>query len=107
MQSQQRTLDAACLRFCIALLDHRLMGNNFDSVIIGFLAVLGIDTAREGFQEANSYTPHLLALIKIAQMLVLQRAVAAAEGGETEYPAQMIEVMQDRFMVYGSRSVRE
>jgi hypothetical protein len=37
-------------------------------------------------------------------MLVLQRAVAAADGGETEYPAQMIEAMQDRFMVYGSRS---
>jgi hypothetical protein len=26
--------------------------------------------------------------------------VVAAEGGETEYPAQMIEVMRDRFMVY-------
>ncbi|KAH9203932.1 hypothetical protein DL95DRAFT_398925, partial [Leptodontidium sp. 2 PMI_412] len=63
------------------------MGNIFDSVIIGFFAVLGIDTAREGFQGATSYTPHLPALIKITQMLVLQRAVAAAEGGETEYPA--------------------
>jgi hypothetical protein len=104
MQSQQRTLDLACLRFCIALLDHCLMGDIFDNIVVGFLAVLGIDTARKGFQEATTYTPYLSALIKIAQMLVLQRAVAAAEGGETEYPAQMIEVMQDRFMVYGSRS---
>jgi hypothetical protein len=71
---------------------------------MGFLAVLGINIARNGFQEAITYTPYLLALIKIAQMLVLQRAVAAAEGGETEYPAQMIEAMQDRFMVYRSRS---
>jgi hypothetical protein len=93
MRSQQRTLDSACLRFCIALLDHRLMGDIFDSVIVGFLAVLGIDTAREGFQEATTYTTHLSAVIKIAQMLVLQRAVAAAEDGETEYPAQMLEVM--------------
>lgn len=104
MQSQQQTLDSACLRFCIALLDHCLMGDIFDSVIVGFLAVLGIDSAREGFQEAATYTSHLSALIKIAQMLILRRAVAAAEDGETEYPAQMIEVMQDRFMVYGSRS---
>lgn len=104
MQLQQRTLDSACLRFCIALLDHRLMGDIFDSVVVGFLAVLGIDTARDGFQQAITHTPHLSALIKIAQILVLQRAVAAAEDGETEYPAQMIEVMQDRFMVYGTRS---
>lgn len=103
-QSQQRTLDSTCLRFCISLLDHRLMGDIYDSVVIGFLAVLGIDTAREGFQEATTYTPHLSGLIKISQMLVLQRAVTAAEEGETEYPAQMIETMQDRFMAYGSRS---
>jgi hypothetical protein len=80
------------------------MGDVFDNIVVGFLAVLGIDTARKGFQEATTYTPHLSALIKIAQMLVLQRAVAAADGSETEYPAQMIEAMQDRFMVYGSRS---
>jgi hypothetical protein len=55
MQSQQRTLDSACLRFCISLLDHRLMGDIYDSVVIGFLAVLGIDTAREGFQEVTTY----------------------------------------------------
>ena len=42
--------------------------------------------------------------MKIAQLLVLQRAVVAAETGETEYPADMLEVLHDRFMVYGSRS---
>jgi hypothetical protein len=104
MPTLQQKLDLACLQLCITLLDHCLMGDIFDSVIVGFLAVLGIDTAKEGFQEATTYTSHLSALIKIAQMLVLQRAVAAAEDGETEYLAQMIEVMQDRFMVYGSRS---
>jgi hypothetical protein len=104
MQSLQGTLDLACLHFSIALLDHRLMGDIFDSMVVGFLAVLGINTARDGFQEATTYTPHLSALIKIAQMLILQRAVAAVEDGETEYPAQMIDDMQDRFMAYGSRS---
>jgi hypothetical protein len=64
------------------------MGDIYDSVVVGFLAALGIDAAREGSQEATTYTPHLSALIKISQMLVLQRAVIAAEEGETEYPAQ-------------------
>jgi hypothetical protein len=40
----------------------------------------------------------------MAQMLVIQRAVVAAESGETEYPVQALEEMQDRFMVYGSHS---
>ncbi|PVH76122.1 hypothetical protein DL98DRAFT_592578 [Cadophora sp. DSE1049] len=66
MQSQQRTLDSACLRFCIALLDHCLIRDIFDNIVVGFLAVLGIDTARKGFQKATSYTPHFSALIKIA-----------------------------------------
>jgi hypothetical protein len=35
-----------CLQFCITLLDHRLMGDIFDSVIMGFLVVLGINTTR-------------------------------------------------------------
>src|SRR5436190_2328083 len=104
MPAFQSALDHACLRFCIALLDQRLMGDLYDSVIVGFLAVLGIDKAREGFQEAIPYTPHLSAIVKIAQLLVLQRAVVAAETGETEYPADMLEVLHDRFMVYGSRS---
>lgn len=70
IQAQQQTLDLACLHFCVALLDHRLMGDIFDSASIDFLTVLGIDSAMEGFQEATIYTPHLSALIKIAQMLV-------------------------------------
>jgi len=34
-------LDSECLRFRIALLDHRLMGDIFDSVIVGFSGRLG------------------------------------------------------------------
>ena len=83
----QQALDEACLQLCIALLDHRLMGDIYDSIVVGFLAVLGIDKTAEGFQEATLYTPRLSALIKLAQLLVVQRAVVAAESGETEYPA--------------------
>jgi hypothetical protein len=47
MPTVEEELDCACLQFCIALLDHRLTGYIFDSAIGDFLAVLGIDTARE------------------------------------------------------------
>jgi len=47
--------------------------------------------------------PHLSALIKIAQLLILKLTLVTAKGGEAEHPAQMLEVTQDHFMVYGSR----
>jgi hypothetical protein len=37
-----RDLDTACLLLCIALLDHTLQGDHFESVVLSFLAVLGI-----------------------------------------------------------------
>jgi hypothetical protein len=60
----QHKLDLACLQLYITLLDHRLMGDIFDSVIIGFLAVLGINATKEGFQEATTYTCPPLCLDK-------------------------------------------
>jgi hypothetical protein len=67
----QSALDLACLQFCIALLDQRLMGDIYDSVVVGFLAVLGVDKGQEGFRDAPTFTPHLSAIVKIAQLLVL------------------------------------
>ena len=42
MEGGCEKLDEACLLFYIALLDHPLHGNIYDSIIIGFLVVLGI-----------------------------------------------------------------
>ncbi|KFZ23250.1 hypothetical protein V502_02271, partial [Pseudogymnoascus sp. VKM F-4520 (FW-2644)] len=95
---------AACLRFCIALLDHRLMGPIYDSVIVGFLAIQGIDVKKNGFYEAACYTTHLSALVKMAQLLVLRQAIALTSAGECEHPAQALDEMQERFMVYHTRS---
>ena len=36
-------LDRACLPLCIALLDHTLQSDHFKSVVLSFLAFLGID----------------------------------------------------------------
>ena len=104
MGSLYESLDQACLQFCITLLDHRLLGRIYDSVVLSFLAVLGIDKQGSCFLDATRYTSHLSAFVKIAQLLVVQCAVLAADCGETEFPAEALEEMQDRFMVYESRS---
>ncbi|KAJ9634359.1 hypothetical protein H2199_009017 [Coniosporium tulheliwenetii] len=104
LKALQERLDDSCLRFCTSLLDHSLKGNIYDSVIVGFFAVLGINVSTGGFHEAAGHTSHLSAFIKMAQMLVMQRAVRASDLGEVDFPAELLDEMQDRFMVYGSRS---
>ncbi|KAF2741676.1 hypothetical protein M011DRAFT_497939 [Sporormia fimetaria CBS 119925] len=75
-------LDKACLLLCIALLDHILQGDHFESVVLSFLAVLGIDEDPGGvFHGPLTYSPHLSKFIKMAQMLVIQQSVVAAEEG--------------------------
>jgi hypothetical protein len=98
-----RDLDRACLLLCIALLDHTLQGDYFESVVLSFLAVLGIDGSPGGvFCGPLNYSPILSKFIKMAQMLVVQRSVVAAEEGEVENPSDMLDEMRERFMVRGS-----
>jgi hypothetical protein len=100
-----RDLDRACLLLCIALLDHPLQGDHFESVVLSFLAVLGVDESPGGvFRGPLSYSPDLSKFIKMAQMLVVQRSVVAAEEGEVEHPSDMLDEMRERFMVRGSRT---
>ena len=87
----------------IALLDHQLHGNIYDSVVVGFLAVLGINS-QGACHEATTYTPSLSAFVKLSQLLVVQRAVIAVETDEVDHAADILDAMQDRFMVYGTRS---
>ena len=37
-------------------------------------------------------------------MLVVQRSVLAADEGEVEYPADLLDEMRERFIIHGSRS---
>lgn len=98
-------LDRACLHLCISLLDHTLKGSHFESVVLSFLAVLGVDE-KPGcvFRGPLSYSLDLSKFIKIAQMLVVQRAILAAEEGAVEHPSDMLDEMRERFMVRGSRT---
>jgi hypothetical protein len=93
-----------CLDLCIALLDHKLHGKLDDSIVVGFLAALGINREFNGFDDALLYTPKLSALVKIAQLLIVRYAVMKSREGQTQFPNELIAEMQDRFMVYGSES---
>ncbi|PVH92183.1 hypothetical protein DM02DRAFT_635580 [Periconia macrospinosa] len=72
----------ACLQLCIALLDHKLKGKVTDSIVVGFLAANGINRERTGFEEAVTATSPLSALVKLAQLLVVQHALCRHRAGQ-------------------------
>lgn len=110
VQDAADRLDDSCTRFCISLLDQTLNGNVYDSLLVVFTAVLGIDRDRDGqvtaqqWRRPEQYTSDLSAMIKMAQILVLARAALGAACGEAEFPASLVDQMQEQFMVFGTRS---
>jgi hypothetical protein len=97
----QEQLDRASLDLSIALLDHPLKGDLFESVLVGFLAVLGVNAENRTFRDPYGYTSYLSGLVKIAQMLVVQRAVQMAEDGQVAHPADALDDMRERFLLPG------
>jgi len=92
-------------------MDHALYGSIYESIIVVFFAVLGLKRTETSdgqeqihFHYASTYTPNLSAFIKLAHLLVIQRSVLAVEWGETLYTADMLKVLQERFIVYGQYS---
>jgi hypothetical protein len=100
----QDNVNRACLALYITLLDYPLKGDLFESAIVGFLAVIGINFEKETLMNAYTYTPCLSAFVKVSQMLVVQSAVLAVEDGLCENPADRLNEMRERFLIYGSRS---
>ena len=96
--------DRAWLSFCISLMDHKLKGDLFESTLVGFMAVLGLNPKTQGFLDAYGYTSHLSGMIRIGQMLVIQRAVTAEDDGEVEFAADLLDEMWKRFVLMGSDS---
>ncbi|KAI9034791.1 uncharacterized protein KD926_005471 [Aspergillus affinis] len=94
-------LDRACLALSIALLDHPLKGEIYESAVVGFLAVLGLDPQQQTFRDPYGYTSYLSGLVKIAQMLVAEQAVHLAESGTVAYPTDALDDMRARFLLFG------
>ncbi|KAJ5605378.1 hypothetical protein N7510_008149 [Penicillium lagena] len=97
-------LDRASLDLSIALLDHELKGDIYESVVVGFLAALSIDVENLTYRDPEHYTPFLSAIIKMSQLLVAQRAVQLVDDGQVAYTGDMIDEMRERFLVFGTRT---
>jgi hypothetical protein len=67
-----------CLELCIALLNHELGDDEYESVIISGLAVMGFRDDR-GWLNAEDYTTKYSGVIKIARMLVVYRSYMERE----------------------------
>lgn len=104
LKEMELELDDICLDFCIALLDHDLKGDLFESAVLGYLAVMGIDNHSSRFHEAYSYTPLLSGFIKISQMLVLESAFRACKTKRSTDPLDLLEEMRERFMTIDCRT---
>ncbi|RKK92069.1 hypothetical protein BFJ68_g16007, partial [Fusarium oxysporum] len=105
----RKRLDDKCLILMVSLLDHKLYGDVYDSIVVSFLAVMGIrqdvtSSNAQKLSEAAEFTPKLSALIKIGQLLIAERALLAVELDEADFPASALEEMQDRFMTKDARS---
>ncbi|GFG01000.1 conserved hypothetical protein [Aspergillus udagawae] len=103
-EKAQNQLDWACLALSIALLDYTLKGDLFESTLVAFLAVLGVDPARQTFQEPYTYTSYLSGLVKMAQMLVALQAVHLTKAGAVSHPADALDDMREHFLLYGVRA---
>jgi superfamily II DNA helicase RecQ len=73
-------IDRLCLRLCIALLNHELGDDEYESVIISGMAVLGFRDDG-GWLNAEDYTTKYSGVIKVARILVLYRSYMEREDG--------------------------
>jgi hypothetical protein len=104
MEKSCDALDIDCLELCVSLLDHDLKGDLFESAVVGFLVAIAVDPIKGILKEAYHFTPTLSGFIKIAQMLVIQKAVLGAREVESIQPADLLDEMRLRFLINGVRS---
>jgi hypothetical protein len=107
-------LQTKVLAFMLALLDHNLGDNEYQSALISAMAVLGV-SAETGWLSSLMYTPKQSAIVTVARMLVVYQAscerrrqiAKLVDDGYGEEPAgrvasthfELVQEMCNRFMV--------
>ena len=74
-----KRINKLCLELCMTLLNHELGDDEYKSVIISGLAVLGFRDDR-GWLNAEDYTTKYSGFIKVARMLVIYRSYMEREA---------------------------
>jgi hypothetical protein len=93
------------LEFCVSLLDYDLKGDLFESAAIRFLAATAVDPVKGILKEAYHFILTLSGFIKIAQMLVIQKAVVGARDVLSIQPTDLLNEMRVRFLINRVRSL--
>jgi RecQ family ATP-dependent DNA helicase len=81
------------LRLWMALLDHPLQDNEYKSVLISGLAVLGL-REDDGWLDAEDYTPKYSAVIKLARLMVIHEACIRRQEAIERYQNQGLSVAE-------------
>jgi hypothetical protein len=104
IEQSYNALDIYYLELCVSLLDHNLKDDLFESAIIRSLVAIAIDPVKGILKEAYYFTPTLSGFIKIAQMLVIQKAIIGARDIESIQPTDLLDKMRLRFLINRVRS---
>ena len=106
-----RGLEAACLRFCLALLARRCRGHEYELPMLCAMAVLAVK--EQGWRNANEYPPIMSQIIKMARFMIIQMAYQQVDE-DYEYAAEeepdllaMVTGMVDKCMIRGSRGAMQ
>lgn len=100
----QSLLQQALCRLCISLLDHVLRRRLRESIIVNFLAVLGIDRPNRTFYPPANYTPQLSALVTITQLLVIQESVYAEDYRRVISTTDHLQALRSRCLLKDSHT---
>lgn len=86
---QMSAIQAACMDFCIELLNQQIRAEEYECALVCALAVLG--RGRDRWRDAESYPPILSKMIKISRFMVLHKALRLDPNAE-----QILQYMRDR-----------
>jgi hypothetical protein len=73
-------IQAACMQFCIELLNQHTSADEYECPLVRALAVLGCKP--EGWHDTDSYPPILSKMIRIARFMVVHTAVRLDPNGD-------------------------
>ncbi|KAH0547910.1 hypothetical protein GP486_008349, partial [Trichoglossum hirsutum] len=109
VEVMQKELDGSCLVLCMALLDHQLNHDEYESAIVSCLAIMGLEyipgssgTAQYKFKDSAQVTPILSGFIKVAQMLTVQYCLEEEESGKVNSCRELLEELHTRFLTVGT-----
>jgi hypothetical protein len=93
------------------LLDHRLDHDEYESSVISYFAVAGLEYVHSDgdgqykFRDSAQYTPILSSFVKIAQMLTVQYCFEQEKNDKVESCQELLEQLHMQFLTVSSATL--